>query len=82
GNTAKSVIDDIKTLQDHLGDLNDADVACQILTGLLENLEPVREYLKAKESERQHLVDTFPEVWAYFNRPKFRKNLAMAVAVL
>ncbi len=97
GAESKSVISDIKTLQDHLGDLNDADVACQILSDFLanwevrqmnlplserKNPEPVVEYLAAKHSERHALMTTFPDVWNNFNRQEFRKNLALAISVL
>lgn len=97
GPEGKAVIDDIKTLQDHLGDLNDADVACNILQGFLENWEerhlylplnerhssePVVQYLANRHAERHRLLVSFPEVWAYFIRDEFRRNLALAVSVL
>lgn len=97
GAESKAVISDIKTLQDHLGDLNDADVACQILSDFLanweirqmnlplserKNPEPVVEYLAAKHAERHVLMTTFPEAWNKFNRQEFRKNLALAISVL
>jgi CHAD domain-containing protein len=97
GEQAREVIDDIKILQDHLGDLNDANVACQILGEFVEtweerqmnlllherkNPEPVVAYLAAKHAERHNLMVTFPEAWARFNRPEFLKNLAMAISVL
>jgi len=97
GDEAGEVIEDIKVLQDHLGDLNDANVACQILKEFIEtweerqidlplqlrkNPEPVVAYLAAKHAERHHLVVTFPEAWEHFNRPEFRRNLALAISVL
>jgi len=97
GDGANEVIEDIKGLQDHLGDLNDANVACQILQQFIntweerqidlplyerQNPEPVVAYLAAKHAERYRLMITFPETWAHFNRPEFRKNLALAISVL
>ncbi len=97
GAEAKQVIDDIKHLQDHLGDLNDADVACKILRQFIQNWErhqvnmplrerqnpePVVDYLATKHAERHRLMVTFPEAWAHFNRPEFRQNLALAISVL
>ena len=97
GEGANEVIEDIKGLQDHLGDLNDADVACQILREFIEsweerqidlplqerkNPEPVVAYLAAKHAERHRLMITFPEAWVHFNRPELRKNLALAISVL
>jgi CHAD domain-containing protein len=97
GEESRAVIFDIKALQDHLGDLNDADVACKILGDFLteweskqmslplrerKNPEPVVEYLAAKHAERHTLMTSFPEAWNHFNRPEFRRNLALAVSVL
>jgi CHAD domain-containing protein len=89
GPEARAVIQKIKAIQDHLGNLNDADVVCENVAQFLDGqggenggLEPVRAYLEARKNERQRLLDTFPEAWANFNRPELRENLAMAVAVL
>ncbi len=80
-------------LQDHLGSLNDADVANAMLSDFLfasrKSKEPERviapgvvSYLAAKQRELQTLVATFPQVWEQFNRPEVRRWLADAVAVL
>ena len=97
GEEAREAINEIKTLQDHLGDLNDADVACQILGGFIEtweerqaetrlqarqNPEPVVAYLAAKHAERHNLMVAFPKAWAHFNRLESLKNIALAVSVL
>lgn len=97
GEQAKDVINDIKSLQDHLGDLNDANVACQILREFTEtweerqiilplqerkNSEPVVAYLATKHNERHNLIITFPEAWTYFNRPDMMTNIALAISVL
>lgn len=97
GPESKAVIEDIKQVQDHLGDLNDADVACSILQDFLENWEqrqltlplnerqssePVVRYLAAKHAERHQLLITFPQAWAHLIRPEFRSNLAQAISVL
>lgn len=97
GEQAKEVVEDIKKLQDHLGDLNDANVACQILREFIEtweerqinlplqerqNPEPIVAYLAAKHSELHNLMVTFPEAWAHFNRPDLRRNIALAISVL
>jgi CHAD domain-containing protein len=97
GREAKQVIGVLKTMQDHLGDLNDAQVATQLLSDFLghmefshldlplserRNPEPVVVYLAAKHAERHRLMRTFPEAWAQFNQPEFRQNLALAIAAL
>jgi CHAD domain-containing protein len=97
GEQARQVIEEIKTLQDHLGDLNDADVACGILREFVDtweerqivlplherqNPEPVVAYLAAKHAELHNLMVTFPGAWAHFNRPELLENLALAISVL
>jgi CHAD domain-containing protein/transposase-like protein len=97
GESAKTVISDVKKLQDHLGDLNDAVVATHILTDFLANWEaqqaqlPITErqnpqsivaYLAARHDERHHLMVTFQEAWEKFNRPGLRQDLALAISVL
>lgn len=97
GEEAQEIIAIIKGLQDHLGDLNDADVACQLLRTFLDewdtrqaglpveerqNPEPVVAYLAAKHAERHHLMITFRKAWQGFDRPELRAKLASAVSVL
>lgn len=97
GEEREMVIKEVKALQDHLGDLNDADVAGQILRDFLADWEqhqlhlplagrkspvPIVDYLNAKLEERHRLITNFPQAWARFNRPDFRRNLALAIAAL
>lgn len=97
GKDAKGLISTLKTLQDHLGDLNDADVAIHILQEFLQqwddqqkdrplaerqNPEGVVNYLAYRHAERYRLMVTFQEAWLNFIRPEFRRDLAMAVSVL
>jgi CHAD domain-containing protein len=93
GPEAEQVIAEVVRLQDHLGDLNDADVANTMLSNFLfapsrkDASEPVIApgvvaYLAAKQRELQRLMSTFPAAWEQFNRPEVRRSLADAVAVL
>ena len=97
GKETKRLITDIKKLQDHLGDLNDADVACTILRQFLdnwesrqvhlpiaerENPEPVVAYLASKHAERYLLTTTFQDAWQTFDQPEMRERIASAVSVL
>jgi CHAD domain-containing protein len=97
GKETKLLIADIKKLQDHLGDLNDADVACTILRDFLdnwesrqvhlpiierENPEPVVAYLANKHAERYFLTTTFKDAWSEFDQPEVRTRIASAVAIL
>jgi CHAD domain-containing protein/transposase-like protein len=97
GDSAKAVIGEVKKLQDHLGDLNDAVVATHILTDFLasweaqqaqlpiterQNLQAIVAYLAARHDERHRLMVTFQGAWEKFNRPELRQELALAVSVL
>jgi CHAD domain-containing protein len=97
GEKAKLVIQDIKQVQDHLGDLNDAEVASLLLGDILNTWEdqhrqisiderpdplPLLNYLTYRVKERHDLIREFPIVWKQFTRPVFRKNLALAIAAL
>lgn len=97
GPEAKDVINEIKTIQDHLGDLNDANVACQILNDFLsgwearqlhlslgsrQSTEPIVHYLAARHAERHRLLVEFPTAWERFNRADVRLLLAQAVSIL
>jgi len=97
GKQAKEVIAVLKKMQDHLGDLNDAQVATQILRDFLgqwdlhqatlpvnerQSPEPIMAYLSARYAERYHLMVTFQDAWDCFTSPDFRRNLALAVSEL
>ena len=97
GDSASSAIDDIKQYQDHLGELHDADVACQLVRTFLKEWEksqiqsPIQErvnpeqivcYLAYLHAERYRLMVTFPELWRKINHPEFRQNLAQAISPL
>jgi CHAD domain-containing protein len=93
GPGAGEVIKEVVIVQDHLGDLQDADVACHLLIEFLDqwsgkerrdriNIGGVTRYLEAKQSELRALVDTFPEIWHRFNRIDVRRALAQAISEL
>jgi CHAD domain-containing protein len=97
GAEVKMVIVDLKKIQDHLGELNDAQVATLILRDFLgewdtqqqslpvverTSPEAIMAYLSTVYTRRQQLMDTFRGSWENFNRPEFRQNLAAAVAAL
>lgn len=93
GAEAQQVVAQVVELQDHLGSLNDADVANAMLSDFLfapktskaseRVIAPgVVSYLAAKQGELQILIASFPQAWERFNRPEVRRRLANAVAVL
>ncbi len=90
-------INEIKQYQDHLGELHDADVACQLVRNFLKNWEadqirlPINErinpeqivtYLAYLHAERYRLMIAFPELWLIFSRPDFRQNLAKIISLI
>jgi CHAD domain-containing protein len=97
GERANQAIDELKQLQDHLGELHDADVACQLVRGFLKewdeeqilkpiperlNPAPIVTYLAFLHAMRYRLIRSFPELWSKFSRPEFRQNIAQAISLL
>lgn len=97
GKQNREIISELKSVQDHLGDLHDADVACLIMRQFLTewdgrqaefplaerlNPQPILAYLSQQSAELHRLMVSFPQAWERFNRPDFRLNLALAVAEL
>jgi CHAD domain-containing protein len=98
GKRALDVIENLKLLQDHLGDLHDAQVATQILSEFIssweqraqsqpilerENIKEVVGYLAFRHAERHQLLVTFETAWdELLNNRTFRRNLAQAVSLL
>ncbi|HEC21744.1 MAG TPA: CHAD domain-containing protein [Chloroflexi bacterium] len=98
GEEAGEVIKAVVGLQDHLGALHDADVACSLLqrymkkllkqtrrqagSARLSDLGGIVAYLESREQEMEHLSATFPEAWERVVAPETRRRLALAVSVL
>jgi CHAD domain-containing protein len=93
GPEARDVVSEVVELQDHLGDLNDADVANALLSDFLFDpgskgtdkrlIAPgVVAYLAVKQRELQRLIETFPQAWGRFTRAEVRQLLASAVSAL
>jgi CHAD domain-containing protein len=97
GEEATQVIQDLKLMQDHLGDFHDAVVACGLVTTFLKDWENIQlekrlverqnpelivSYLAHLHAERHKLLINLPEAWNYFNRTEFRSNLARAITIL
>ncbi len=97
GPEAKKVIKAVKAMQDHLGDLNDADVAGSILQTFVadyeqsqvgvqiserRSIDKVIQYMARRAADKHALMVRFPEKWMQFNREAVRRDLALAVAAL
>ncbi|MFZ2098102.1 MAG: CHAD domain-containing protein [Anaerolineales bacterium] len=97
GENVGQIISELKQLQDHLGELHDADVACDLIRDFLVawegeqagipiaervNPEPIVTYLAYSYAERYRLTSSFPGLWIKFSRSEFRQNIAQAIALL
>jgi CHAD domain-containing protein len=99
----KEFIDEVKRIQDHLGDLQDAVVASNLLRdfltwgtwghreaereGISLPTEPiiapgVAAYMTSRQTELQHLVETFPQAWTRIQNPEFNELAATTLAAL
>jgi CHAD domain-containing protein len=89
GTDAEALIEQLKGLQDHLGDMNDAVAARERLQVMLsdEAADPaagaaVERQLEHQEQTIRDLRATFPEVWDAFVSPGTRQRLMLALARL
>lgn len=97
GPESREIIHNIKILQDHLGNLNDADVAYQIVNEFFTNLdekqaplplrerqntEPIFTYFMAKSDERDCLIASFPEAWRAIMGRALSEKIAKAISTL
>jgi CHAD domain-containing protein len=98
GEKARNLIESVKKLQDHLGDLNDAQVESLLLRDFIvdwENrqtelpvserrpIEGVMSYMAARHTELHRLMSGFDEAWEQnFAQASFRRGLAQAVSAL
>lgn len=77
GEDIQTCLKQLKQVQDHIGDLNDARVAIDLLNTCVK-LSENRFYsrlLAEKQTELTWLIASFAETWGEFDRPAFVKNL-------
>jgi CHAD domain-containing protein len=97
GKEVKDVIAELKTIQDHLGEMNDAQVASDLLRQFIEtwetgqqplptserqSIQAVVNYLAVCHAQRHELMVTFQQAWEKFNRQELRQKVALAIAAL
>lgn len=97
GPDTAQLIKDVVAVQDHLGDLQDAHVASQLLTDFLksrgqagpssghpphQDLSGIAAYLAYRQDEAAHLIATFPQDWPTINSLNFRRRLAATLLAL
>jgi CHAD domain-containing protein len=87
GETTASFLKDLKAIQDHLGRMQDIQVASDRLEDLMsdlndENAAALTAYLEAINAESDELGEKFPAVWKKFNSAATQKKLANALVTL
>lgn len=86
GASGEKFVDEIKTIQDYLGRLNDIVTAQAHLHALLDESSMDDSvfggYLHQLASEQAELVAGFPAVWAHFNKRAVQSHLSNALLVL
>ncbi|MGD8584436.1 MAG: CHAD domain-containing protein [Chloroflexota bacterium] len=84
GPGASECLETVKRLLIHLGDVNDARVHLRMLDQVDEPdlADAIGLYRGVIADQLQQLRESFPSLWAEFDRPDWRQRLASAVAVL
>jgi len=87
GATVTDFLTELKAIQDHLGTMQDIQVASDQLEDLLPDLEDedataLRIYLDSLNTELETLEAKFPQVWKRFNSSPIQRKLASALVAL
>ena len=82
GSEITPVIAVLEQLQDNLGDLNDARVALALLAQTAGQETAVAHYRAVQQAEIGRLLAEFQPLWAELTSLEWRRNLALAVAIL
>ncbi len=88
------LITEIVALQDHLGDIQDAEVAQKILGDILQegateqsgltetDLAHIAAYAAYRQEQQKALIAALPAVWPHVDSLRFRRRLAQALLTL
>lgn len=97
GEETPALIAQVISVQDHLGDIQDAEVASRVLADFLArayrqqagaetpfavDLNGTVAYLNHRREASQQLMATFPRIWKQLESAKFRRRLAEAIAAV
>ncbi len=97
GHGASSIIRQVIAVQDHLGEIQDAEVASHLLADFLSkayreqaaisaaetaDLAGVTRYLSYRRDHARQMTTTFAPVWKQIDSAKFRKGLAAVLVTL
>lgn len=82
GDNAGQLMDALRGIQEILGDLNDASVAIDLLEEMKHLRAESTIYTSFQHSELERLMAEFRPLYAEFDRPKIRRELAVTLANL
>src|SRR5262249_50008344 len=87
GSQISEFIDELRTIQDTLGQIHDAATARGRLDALLDDdndhhSEALNAYLEHLESEQKALIEQFKGMWDNFNSRKVQQKLSTALLAL
>jgi CHAD domain-containing protein len=95
--SAAGLIRQVVAVQDHLGEIQDADVATRLLADYLAkaykeqasigvvasaDLDGVSRYLGHRREQARQMTASFPQLWKQIDSAKFRRRLAAALVSL
>lgn len=94
GPDARWLVREVIALQDHLGDIQDAEVARTILGDFIASISsdppadgpadpaPIAAYLDYRLDEQRALLETLPGAWARVDSVRFRRRLSTCLLAL
>lgn len=86
--TVQPIVAEVTKLQDHIGELNDSQIAAETTRAWLidaasgltaDQKRAAATYLRAAERDVLRLTRTFPALWRRVTGPTFRRRLALVV---
>lgn len=95
--SAAALIRQVIAVQDHLGEIQDADVATRLLADYLAkaykeqasagvvtaaDLDGVSHYLGHRREQARQMTASFPQLWKQIDSARFRRRLAVALVSL
>ena len=82
GKSAVTFIDDLTTIQDHLGEINDLVVAQEYFRGVTGKTKSLKTYINTMEGKQVEQIQSFAQAWEKFNTRTVQRRLSDALLVL
>jgi CHAD domain-containing protein len=89
--TVEPIVAEVTKLQDHIGELNDSQIAAETTRAWLIDaaggLNPAEKraaaaYLRSAERDVLRLTRAFPALWRRITGPTFRRRLALVIGAI